>query len=226
MAQSGIVSIYLLPAKSESYAPSVITASMTGWDLCSDRSNTFCQVGAPKMIRICTEADFNRIFEIINDAAQAYKGTIPEDRWHEPYMHFQELKKEIENNVFFWGLEKGGRLLGIMGIQGKDDVTLIRHAYVSTRSQKMGIGTKLLQHLERMTDKPILIGTWATAKWAISFYEKNGYTLVSNEEKNRLLRKYWSIPERQVMTSVVLAKPSGGKARHVASSNSYRIPKG
>ena len=158
------------------------------------------------MIRECKESDFNRIFEIINDAAQVYKGIIPEDRWNEPYMHFEELRKEIEDSVVFWGFENYGQLLGVMGIQDKDDVTLIRHAYVLTRSQKLGIGTKLLQHLERMIEKPILIGTWATAVWAISFYEKNGYILASDKEKNRLLRKYWSIPERQVMTSVVLAK--------------------
>jgi N-acetylglutamate synthase-like GNAT family acetyltransferase len=171
-----------------------------------------------KMIRECTESDFNRIFEIINDAAQAYKGIIPKDRWHEPYMPFEELKKEIENGVVFWGLEHDGQLLGVMGIQDKGEVTLIRHAYVWTRDQKLGIGTKLLQHLESLTEKPILIGTWAAASWAISFYEKNGYTLVSEEEKNFLLKKYWSIPERQVETSVVLANPKWNKA-HVAPAD-------
>ena len=158
------------------------------------------------MIRKCTETDFNTIFDIINDAAQAYKDVIPEDRWHEPYMPLDELRKEIEDGIVFWGLEHDGRLLGVMGIQDKGDVTLIRHAYVWTQSQKLKIGTKLLQHLEKMTEKPILIGTWATASWAISFYEKNRYTLVSKEEKDRLLKKYWSIPERQVEASVVLKK--------------------
>jgi len=157
------------------------------------------------MIRECREADFNTISEIINDAAQAYRGVIPEDRWHEPYMPIEELRCEIDDGVIFWGLEDDGHLLGVMGIQYKGDVTLIRHAYVWTQSQTLGIGTKLLQHLERMTQKPILIGTWAAASWAISFYEKNGYSRVSEEEKNRLLRKYWFIPERQVATSVVLA---------------------
>ena len=156
-----------------------------------------------EMIRECTETDFKRIFEIINDAAHAYKGIIPEDRWHEPYMPFDELMKEIEDGVFFWGLELDGHLLGVMGIQDKGEVTLIRHAYVSARAQKLGIGTK---YLESLTEKDVLIGTWATASWAISFYQKNGYVLVSEKEKNRLLRKYWSIPERQVETSVVLAK--------------------
>jgi N-acetylglutamate synthase-like GNAT family acetyltransferase len=168
-----------------------------------------------KMIRRCKESDFNTIFEIINDAARAYKGVIPEDRWNEPYMPFEELMSEIEDGVVFWGLERNGQLLGVMGIQDKDDVTLIRHAYVRTRAQKMGIGTKLLQHLESMTEKPVLIGTWSASLWAISFYEKNGYTLVSEEEKNRLLSNYWSIPDRQVETSVVLANQTWYKAQHL-----------
>lgn len=157
------------------------------------------------MIRKCTETDFNTIFKIINEAAQAYKGVIPKDCWHEPYMPLEEVRHEIEDGVIFWGLEQDGQLLGVMGIQDRRDVTLIRHAYVWTRAQKTGIGTMLLRHLEKMTEKPILIGTWAAASWAISFYEKNGYITVSNEEKTYLLRKYWSIPERQEETSVVLA---------------------
>ena len=157
------------------------------------------------MIRKCTESDIKTIFEIINDAANAYKGVIPEDRWHEPYMPAEEIRHEIEGGVIFWGFEKDGDLLGVMGIQDKGDVALIRHAYVRTRSRKQGIGENLLLHLERLTEKPILVGTWKTASWAISFYEKNGYTLVSDKEKKRLLRQYWSIPERQIETSVVLA---------------------
>jgi len=158
-----------------------------------------------KMIRRCKDSDFKTIFGVINDAAQAYRGVIPGDRWKEPYMPFEELRKEIEDGIIFWGLEHDGELLGVMGIQDKGGVMLIRHAYVRTRAQKLGIGTKLLQHLESMTDKPILIGTWAASTWAISFYEKKGYAPVSAEEKNFLLRKFWSIPERQVETSVVLA---------------------
>jgi N-acetylglutamate synthase-like GNAT family acetyltransferase len=157
------------------------------------------------MIRKCKESDLNTIFEIVNDAAQAYKGVIPKDRWHEPYMSLAELRTQIEDGIVFWGLERDGQLLGVMGIQDKGDVTLIRHAYVLSRAQKRGIGEKLLQHLQNMTEKPILIGTWAAASWAVSFYQKNGYTLVSGQEKNRLLNRYWSIPERQVETSVVLA---------------------
>lgn len=169
-----------------------------------------------KMIRECTKSDFNRIFDIINDAAQAYKGVIPDDRWHEPYMPFEELKKEIEDGVVFWGLRHDGQLLGVMGIQDKGEVTLIRHAYVWTQAQKMGFGTKLLQYLESLTEKSILIGTWAAASWAISFYEKNRYALVSEEEKNRLLRRFWLIPERQIETSVVLANQTWIKAQHIA----------
>jgi N-acetylglutamate synthase-like GNAT family acetyltransferase len=145
------------------------------------------------------------MFEIINDAAQVYRGVIPEDCWNEPYMSSEELRHEIEDGVVFWGLEHDGQLLGVMGIQDKNNLTLIRHAYIRTQAQKLGIGTRLLQHLENIIEKPILIGTWAAASWAISFYEKNGYTPVSDEEKNRLLGIYWSIPERQIETSVVLA---------------------
>jgi N-acetylglutamate synthase-like GNAT family acetyltransferase len=156
-------------------------------------------------IRKCKESDHRTIFEIINDAAQAYKDVIPEDRWHEPYMPLEELRHEIKAGVVFWGLEDHGDLLGVMGIQDKGDVTLIRHAYVRTRVRKQGIGTRLLKYLEAITDKPILIGTWADASWAIDFYEKNGYARVPEKEKNRLLKRYWSIPERQVETSVVLS---------------------
>ena len=167
------------------------------------------------MLRKCTESDFVTVFEIINDGAQAYKGIIPDDRWHVPYMSYEELRHEIEDEVIFWCLEHEGRLLGVMGIQDKGDVTLIRHAYVRTRAQKRGVGKRLLRHLESVTQKPILIGTWANALGAVSFYEKNGYIRVPEEEKNRLLRKYWSIPERQVETSVVLAKHiSNIKTKH------------
>ena len=157
------------------------------------------------MIRKCTEDDFETIFEIVNDSAIAYKGVIPDDRWHEPYMPMEEVRQEIDDGVVFWGFEKDGDLLGVMGIQDRGDVVLIRHAYVRTSSREQGIGANLLRHLESLTEKPILIGTWKAASWAISFYEKNGYYQVSEEEKNRLLQKYWSIPERQIETSVVLA---------------------
>ncbi len=158
------------------------------------------------MIRQCNDEDFETIYEIINDAALAYKGIIPADRWKEPYMSREELRHEIDEGVVFWGYEEDGKLKGIMGIQDVQDVTLVRHAYVRTAERNKGIGSKLLSHLHRMTDRPILIGTWADAVWAIRFYEKHGFRLVSTEEKNRLLRKYWRIPERQVETSVVLAE--------------------
>lgn len=157
------------------------------------------------MIRPCSDKDFAAICEIINDAAQAYKGVIPADRWHEPYMSQDQLQQEICSGVNFWGVEGNSRLIGIMGIQDKGDVTLIRHAYVRTVLRSHGVGSQLLRYLEAMSDKPILIGTWAAATWAISFYEKNGYHLVSTEEKNRLLKKFWNIPVRQIQTSVVLA---------------------
>ena len=158
------------------------------------------------MIRRCVDSDIESIFEIINDAALAYKGVIPDDRWHEPYMPVEEIQQAIKDGVVFWGLEHEGRLAGVMGIQDKGDVALIRHAYVYTSLRRQGVGARLLRHLEKLTAKPILVGTWKAASWAISFYCKNGYALVSDEEKNRLLRKYWSIPERQIETSVVLEK--------------------
>ncbi len=156
-------------------------------------------------IRACKESDFETIHTIINDAAQAYRSVIPADRWHEPYMSAAELADEIQDGVVFWGAEQDSGLDGIMGIQDKGDVTLIRHAYVRTGIQQKGIGTHLLRRLESVTKTPILIGTWATAVWAISFYQKNGYQLVIPEEKTRLLKKYWCIHERQIETSVVLA---------------------
>jgi N-acetylglutamate synthase-like GNAT family acetyltransferase len=161
------------------------------------------------MIRQCETDDFEAIYEIVNDAAIAYKGVIPADRWHEPYMPREELQHEIDAGVRFWGYEEDGDLIGVMGIQDVQDVTLIRHAYVCTTQRRKGIGGKLLSHLLTLTDRPILIGTWAAATWAIRFYEKHGFRLASEGEKNRLLKKYWSIPDRQVETSVVLAERKG-----------------
>lgn len=157
------------------------------------------------MIRQCNDSDFKAIYEIINDAAEAYRNVIPDDRWHEPYMSRDALSREIRDGIIFWGAERNGQLNGVMGIQDKRDVTLIRHAYVRTGIQKQGIGSLLLHYFERVTEKPILIGTWADATWAISFYQKNGYQLVTSKEKSMLLKKYWMIPDRQIETSVVLA---------------------
>ncbi len=158
------------------------------------------------MIRRCGDRDFEQIWHIINDGAQAYRGIIPADRWKEPYMSCEELRRQIEEGVEFWSYEEAGALVAVMGIQAVRDVTLIRHAYVRTGSQKRGIGALLLAHLRGLTIAPILIGTWADAVWAIRFYEKQGFHVVSPQEKDRLLRNYWSIPERQVETSVVLAE--------------------
>lgn len=167
------------------------------------------------MIRKCTEADFATIHEIINDAAIAYKGVIPADRWHEPYMSIEELQEQIQAGVEFWGYEKDDKLVGVMGIQNKGEVTLIRHAYVRTAQRKQGIGGKLLGYLCTLNQEPVLIGTWADASWAIDFYEKNGFRLVTEAEKEELLRKYWSIPDRQVATSVVLADEKWKKLKDV-----------
>lgn len=159
------------------------------------------------MIRICDDTELETIYTIINDAAIAYRGKIPADRWKEPYMSMEELVHEINEGVVFWGYEEDGELLGVMGIQDKGEVALIRHAYVRTSVRNRGIGGHLLTHICEMTSKPILIGTWAAATWAIRFYEKHGFQLVaSSEEKDKLLQRYWSIPERQRETSVVLAQ--------------------
>jgi GNAT superfamily N-acetyltransferase len=157
------------------------------------------------MIRRCDNQDFDLIWAIINDGAQAYRGIIPEDRWTEPYMSREKLLHEIDDGVVFWGYDDAGNLLGVMGLQQVRDVTLIRHAYVRTSHQKQGIGAHLLSHLRLLAKDPVLIGTWADAVWAIRFYERHGFQMVSTKEKDRLLKQYWKIPERQIETSVVLA---------------------
>jgi len=157
------------------------------------------------MIRECDNHDFDAILSIINDGARAYEGVIPLDRWKEPYMSRSELTHEIEDGVAFSGWEEDGDLSGVMGIQMVQDVSLIRHAYVRTSHRKHGIGSRLLRHFTAMTERPILIGTWASASWAIRFYEKHGFKAVTTAEKDLLLKRYWKIPERQIETSVVLA---------------------
>ncbi len=164
-----------------------------------------------------TDDDFKAMLKVINDAAQAYKGVIPADRWHEPYMPADELREAIEQGVEFWGCEVDGELAGVMGMQNVDNVTLVRHAYVLTHYRRQGIGSRLLRYLLTLSRLPCLVGTWAAARWAISFYEKHGFRLVSQAEKDRLLRKYWNIPERQVETSVVLADSrwfADGRGKH------------
>jgi GNAT superfamily N-acetyltransferase len=157
------------------------------------------------MIRQCTPADFDAIFEIINDGAQAYKGIIPADRWSEPYMSREKLQHELDAGVVFSCYEQGGTPSGVMGIQHVQDVTLIRHAYVRTANRKTGIGAQLLAHLRDQVSTPILIGTWADATWAIRFYEKHGFAKVGHSQRMLLLKKYWTVPARQIETSVVLA---------------------
>jgi GNAT superfamily N-acetyltransferase len=156
-------------------------------------------------IRLCRSADRDRIFDIVNQAAQAYRETIPADRWHEPYMPMDELESEIADGVRFWGYEVDDELVGVMGIQNVRDVDLIRHAYVLTNQQGRGVGSALIEHLQEIAERPMLVGTWADATWAIRFYERHGFEIVTPVEKDRLLRKYWKIPERQIETSVVLA---------------------
>ena len=159
------------------------------------------------MIRQCDPRDFESIWAIINDGAQAYKGIIPADRWAEPDMSREKLQHEIDDGVIFWGYEEAGTLVAVMGIQQVQDVTLIRHAYVRTTNQKQGIGALLLSHLRKMANNPVLIGTWADAAWAIRFYERYGFQIVAPDEKQKLLKKYWTVPDRQIETSVVLADP-------------------
>ena len=158
-------------------------------------------------IRPCRDDERTAILEIVNAAAEAYRGVIPADRWREPYMPRSELDAEIAAGVTFWGYEADGSLIGIMGIQQVGDVDLIRHAYVSPGSQRRGAGSALLEHLARSTMRRMLVGTWAAAEWAIRFYRHHGFELVSPERKAALLKAYWTIPERQIETSVVLANP-------------------
>ena len=157
------------------------------------------------MIRQCSDLDIPAIEAIINEAARAYRGVIPPDCWHEPYMPERELLAEIGAGVQFWGWEDLGSLFGVMGIQKVNDATLIRHAYVLSAHQGRGIGGALLEELVRQSSGQLLVGTWAAAEWAIRFYHRHGFRLVSTEDKDRLLRTYWKISQRQRETSVVLA---------------------
>ncbi len=158
-------------------------------------------------IRPCTPADLDTIYEIINDGAVAYRGVIAADRWHEPYMSREALEREIAAGVMFSAaVDDDGTIVGVMGLQHVKDVTLIRHAYTRTRAQGRGAGSALLQHLREQTSKPVLIGTWKAATWAIRFYERHGWRVVDDAEKVRLLRTYWTVPDRQIEESVVLTR--------------------
>ncbi len=145
----------------------------------------------------------------MNEAAEAYRGVIPADRWHEPYMPAAELAAEIRSGVEFWGAEDDtGRLVGVMGIQAVRDVELIRHAYVLPDAQGAGVGGQLLEHLVARAERPLLVGTWAAAVWAIGFYQRHGFTVCDRPRTADLLREYWTIPDRQIETSVVLEGPA------------------
>lgn len=158
--------------------------------------------------RPCRKDERPVISAIINAAAEAYRGVIPTDRWHDPYMSLSELDSEISAGVAFWAYETGGEVIGVMGIQSVRDVELIRHAYVRPGYQRRGIGAALIGHIRSLSSRQMLVGTWAAATWAIAFYQRHGFVLVSVEQKTALLKTYWTIPERQIETSVVLANPA------------------
>ena len=156
-------------------------------------------------VRICRVDERAAILAIVNAAAEAYRGVIPSDCWHEPYMPRGELDREIASGVLFWGCEEAGELIGVMGLQPVCDVDLIRHAYVLPARQRHGIGAALVRHLRGKSTRDMLVGTWAAADWAVRFYRRHGFELVSPARKRELLKTYWSIPDRQIETSVVLA---------------------
>jgi GNAT superfamily N-acetyltransferase len=159
------------------------------------------------VVRRCREDELTTVLAIVNDAAERYRGVIPPDRWHEPYMSSDALRRDVDAGVEFWGCEADGALVGVMGIQPVQDVDLIRHAYVRPDQQRRGVGAVLIDRLRRESERPMLVGTWADARWAIAFYERHGFALVPRERTAALLRRYWSIPERQIETSVVLECP-------------------
>ena len=163
-------------------------------------------------VRPCRDDELTTVLDVVNAAAEAYRGAIPADRWHEPYMSMAELRRDVAAGVELWGYEDDGALVGVMGIQPVHDVDLVRHAYVLPGRQRGGIGAALIDHLRRRSGRPMLVGTWAAASWAIAFYERHGFALVPAPRAAALLRRYWSVPERQIETSVVLASPPLGDA--------------
>ena len=175
------------------------------------------QQSVPPIIRTCVKGDFDEIHFIINEAAQAYRGVIPPDCWHEPYMGRDELSCEIDSGVRFLGCESDGKLQGVMGMQHVGDTTLIRHAYVRATTQRAGVGAALLAEIVTTTKSPLLVGTWAAASWAIAFYGKHGFQLVAADEIATLLRRYWQISPRQIETSVVLKWNEAHNIRTVES---------
>ena len=155
------------------------------------------------MIRECTESDAERICFVVNEAAEAYRGVIPDDCWHAPYMPLDELRREMAGMTFF-GWDDGDGLAGVMGYQPLEGVTLVRHAYVLSTRQGEGIGGRLLDHLTAMSSGRLLVGTWKAATWAVRFYERHGLRRLGDAESQELLRRYWDIPQRQRETSLVL----------------------
>ena len=156
------------------------------------------------MIRPYRNDDLQSVCAIINDAATAYKGAIPDDCWHEPYMPMDELQREVATMTFY-GFEEDGRLVGVIGYQPLEDVTLLRHLYVETARQRHGLGSALLRHVVGLTATPrLLVGMWADAPWAIRFYQRHGFSLLPDGD--RLLRTYWTIPARQRQASLVMAR--------------------
>ena len=174
-------------------------------------------------VRRCRDDDRAAILGIVNAAAEAYRGVIPSDQWHEPYMPKAELDKEIASGIMLWGYEENFTLIGVMGLQSVADVDLIRHAYVLPSNQRRGIGGALLSHLRRLSTRRMLVGTWEAANWAIRFYQQRGFELVSPVQKNLLLRTYWDIPDRQIETSVVLANPSLNEVTTRNSRHDHRF---
>lgn len=171
------------------------------------------------IIRLCRPDEEPEILQIINSAAESYRGVIPADRWHDPYMSATDLAREMASGVVFWGYEADAQLVGVMGIQPVRDVDLIRHAYVRPGQQQRGIGGQLLAHLRDVSRRPMFVGTWADATWAIRFYQRHGFELVPRPAVPSLLRTYWSIPDRQIETSVVLANPPLGAAPEQVSAS-------
>jgi GNAT superfamily N-acetyltransferase len=172
------------------------------------------RISAAPDIRPCRPEEAGALLLIVNAGAEAYRGVIPADCWHEPYMPRAELDAEIAAGVTFWGYEEGGELVGVMGFQSVRDVDLVRHAYVLPACQRRGVGAALLAHLTTAATRSVLVGTWAAAQWAVSFYRRHGFEAVGPQRSAALLRAYWSISERQIETSVVLEKrASGGPTR-------------
>ena len=159
------------------------------------------------MINEYTKKDISKILHVINDASIIYKGIIPDNCWHEPYMSEQELIDEFGYGVLIFGYHYNNKLIGVIGIQDLKDVVLIRHAYTLTSYQCKGTGSALLEYLlKKNQNSRLLVGTWRNATWATRFYEKFGFILHAKDQSTLLLKKYWKIPSNQIKNSVVLER--------------------